>query len=771
MAPIATAAAPVPKPDTADKRRFHPKTLLAKAKHYLQHDAKADLSAGLTVAVLGIPQAMAFATIAGLPPVTGLYTSIVPCILAALLGSSRHLVTGPSNVTCMMIYGITAQLAAHYTVNPLEVALLLAFLSGLLQILFGFLRLGAVVKYISNSVVLGFTTGAACLIAINQLRDFLAINLPRSADAHTFVSLWETISAIGHVNLVGLLIALVTLALVLLCKRFWPRLPAPLLILIVASLAVAALGLAGEAAGAFRVAIIGDGDRIAGSLAMWRIPALLRQPSWGLWRGIIVGSFSVAILGLIQSATIARSIATRSGQRLDFNREFIAQGVANTVGSFFQCFPSAGSFNRSAVCFQAHGRTRLAPLLSGVIAALFLLWLGPLTNYVPRPAFAGLLMATAWFMVDRSRLGMIWRTSQHSRWVLLGTLAATLLLSLEYAIFIGVFLSVAGLLQVTGKPYITQLTQRPDGAFEEVPFKQAGRSPISLINLEGYFYFASVDDLDYELLQCLTPETRVVVLRMKRLRAFGSSTMTMLDHLHDLLSAQGIHLVACGVNKDVGKSLTDSGIRAKLGEQNIFQADNRLFLSTELALARAQALVLAKDGQPATKRTPSGPTTAAALKTTTFLRFGMDHQLREALWLFNAWLDSGRAGSRPTVFLQNQAGKMAGAIGLRRILGRLADIEAVRKHPEASNEQLAAWIRSDYIHPITAMASAETIAVNDSADLPAIMLAALRNPETCVPVLDDEGRMSGVIQPEVLLGALAKAINRLDADKPVKSRS
>ena len=458
---------------------------LGSTPSYIRKDLRSDASAAATIAVLGIPQAMAFASIAGLPPVTGLYTSIVSCILAALFGSSNHLVTGPSNVTCMMIFSVSAHLAVRYSIAPLEIALMLALLSGLLQLAFGFLKMGSTVKFISNSVVMGFTTGAAILIAANQLWDFLGMRVPRSGSSQLFSSLGETILALPSSNPLGLFVAALTLGIVMVLKRRFPKLPASLLALLATSLLVWALGLGNDRMGIFRVVVIGDEGRISGTLAMGHLPQLIRRPNWSLISEVATSAFSIGILGLIQSASIARSLATQSGQRIDFNREFVAQGIANVAGSFFQCFPSAGSFNRSAVCLQAGGRTRMAPLLSGVITAAFLAWIGPLTNYIPKPAFAGLLMATAFYMIDSRRFMMIWRTGRNSKLVLGGTLAATILFSLQNAVFTGVFLSVATLLHVTGKPDLTQLMQRPDGGFEEVPFKKAGNNPVALVNLEG----------------------------------------------------------------------------------------------------------------------------------------------------------------------------------------------------------------------------------------------------------------------------------------------
>jgi sulfate permease, SulP family len=730
---------------------------------YLRKELKFDISAAATIAVLGIPQAMAFASIAGLPPVTGLYTSIVSCILAALFGSSSHLVTGPSNVTCMMIFSVTAHLAVRYSIAPLEIALLLALLSGLMQIAFGLFRMGGTVKFISNSVVMGFTTGAAILIASNQLWDFLGMRVARSGSSQLFSTLGETFLSWTAINPLGLLIAGLTLLIVLVLKRRYPKLPAPLLALLTASLLVFLLGLSHERMGIFRIVVVGDESRISGALSMWHLPQLIRRPNWSLISEVATSSFSIGIMGLIQSASIARSLATQSGQRIDFNREFVAQGIANTVGSFFQCFPSAGSFNRSAVCLQANGKTRMAPLLSGVITAAFLVWLGPLTNYVPKPAFAGLLMATAYYMIDAKRFMMIWRTSRNSKLVLGGTLAATLLFSLQNAVFIGVFLSVATLLHVTGKPDLTQLMQRPDGGFEEVPFKKAGKYPVALINLEGDFYFAAVDDLDYELMQCITAETRVVVLRMKRLRAAGSSAMTMLDHFHDLLEEKGIQLIVSGIEDELRKLLTVSGLREKLGEQNIFYADNRIFQSTELALARARSLVAEgrRQSEPAEGAQADKPLPLAArMMNRRFLRFGMDHQIREALWLLTEMIKSGRGGPRPMLFLQDTEGRMADGLSLREFFNELTRHPELHSHPEASPMELAEYLRHGYTESIRGLVEGVMQSVPGSAELPAVLAASARNRGGAVPVLDEEGRMTGLIEHKRILEELLQYVQK-----------
>ncbi|MBU0936503.1 MAG: STAS domain-containing protein [Spirochaetes bacterium] len=740
---------------------------------WLRTDAKADLSAALTVAILGIPQAMAFAAIAGLPPVTGLYTSIVSAIVAALLGSSRHLITGPSNVTCMMIFSITAQLAKRYGISPLEIALLISLLSGFMQALMGLLRLGSIVKYISNSVIMGFTTGAGILIALNQLDAFLGLPASKSDSSHVLQEFWQNLRSLGSINPAGLAIAAFCMVLVITIKKLKPRLPGALIALIMASLVVLLLGLNNEAAGWLRIPVIGERSHIAGSLALWHFPQLLLQPDWLLYRDVGFSAFSVAVIGLIQSASIAKSLAGQSGQRLDFNREFVGQGVANMVGAFFQCFPAAGSFNRSAVCMQSGAKTRMAAILAAVFTALFLLWLGPLTNYIPEPAFAGLLMATAFFMIDRGRFMKMWRTSPHSRVVLAGTLAATLLLSMENAVFLGVLLSVLALLKVTGKPYLTQLIQRYDGSFEEIPFGHAADDRIVLVNLEGYFYFASVDDLDYELMQCITEETKILILRMKRLRAFGSSAMLMLEHFHDLLLKKNIRLMVCGIENDLRRTMTVSGLRQKLGEENIFYADNRLFQSTELALLRARKLLDNEklgDHKPTLLEKIKGSIgnigkaknvpalNAGRLMSKRFLRFGQEHQIREVLWLLGEWVQSGKAGIRPVIYLQDTNGCMAGMVSLWEIIKDLGAHPDFLEAKTADARMMAEWFRYNQDKSIMRLVEYEAHCVSPESGLPEQLAALARNKGRSVPVLDKNRRMRGTVEAKVLLAELLRQL-------------
>ncbi|NQU42743.1 SulP family inorganic anion transporter, partial [bacterium] len=485
---------------------------------------RSDVISGLTVAVLGIPQGMAYAAIAGIHPIYGLYTSIVSCVIGALFGSSSHLLTGPTNASCMVIFSVTAPYLNLD--NHLEVIFLLTLMVGLVKVAFGLLRMGGVVRYVSNSVVLGFTTGVAILIMGNQIRNVLGVGIDPEKTRHFYSVVIASLARIPDGNLYTFAVAAATFMSVIAMRRLTPKLPGPLLAIVGASFLVYLLGWDSHG-----VRIVRDMGSIPGGLRLFHIPKLLWPPDIGLYRELSAGALAVAIFGLIEASTSSRGVAGLSGQRLNFSREFIGQGLANIAGAFSQSFASSGSFVRTALCYTSGGRTRMAPVFSAIFVALIVLLLAPYANYIPQASLAGMLFYVAWSMVSKQseRLTRTWRSGGNSRLVLATTLISTLVLPLQYAIFVGVFLSIFLLLKITGRTDLSILVPQEDGSFNEVPVGQEPNLPIALINMEGDLYFAAVENLDLELHEALTPSTQVVVLRMKGLRAVGSTAMNMME--------------------------------------------------------------------------------------------------------------------------------------------------------------------------------------------------------------------------------------------------
>ncbi len=735
--------------------------LVRRAPSYLREDAKSDALAGMTVAVMGVPQAMAYAMIAGLPPIYGIYTCITPCFIAALFGSSRHLVTGPSNATSMVILSLTAGLGSRHGVDHLQVVLALTLLAGLMQLGFGLLKAGRVVRYVSNSVVVGFTAGAGILIVANQLGTLLDVQ-PPPGTGHQFIpALWGTLHELPETNPYALAVGLATVLAILGCRRISKRLPASLIAVVAVSLLAGAAGWLHVSMGEDRVEIVRDIQVIVPSLDLFGIPQLVAQPDWALWRDLLGGALALAVFGLVESTSIARGIAISSGQRLDFNREFVGQGLAKILGSFAHSFASSGSLARSAALYQSGGRTRLAAASSAVFTALILLVFGSWANYVPQAVLAGLIMVTAFTMIDRKHLAMTWRSGKNSRIVLGGTLAATLLLPLEMAVFAGVILSVVILLRVTGRTDLTQLVHHPDYGFEEVPFNRAAPAPVAIINLEGDLYFAAAEDLDYELLQALRPETRVVVLRLKRLRAVGSSAMAMLEHFHELLEKRGIELILCGVENDIKKVMTGSGLRRTIGEQNIFYADNRIFQSTELAIARAMSIVemrraasdkLAESVQEQTLTA----TNVADVMQKRCLRFGNEHQLREAMWLISQFQQRMKTDYPQTVFLQDRDGRLSAALSQALVLRDLAGAVPEEEAASLDDRALAVLLETRLYRPVSDVAPKDAVTLPPGEPLAGAFARAARHGFRPMPVCDEHGRIAGVFDEVAMLRGLTR---------------
>jgi SulP family sulfate permease len=733
---------------------------------YARSDLRADALAGLTVAVMGVPQAMAYAMIADLPPGYGLYTAIVPCIVAALLGSSRHLVSGPTNASCMVIFSLISDVHSGADADPLEIVLLLTFLTGTIKLTFGVLRLGGVMRYVSNSVVVGFTAGAGILIAANQIKNVLGIPLPGGHPGRFHDVLLETMRHVPETNLLALLIGVVTAALAVTLPRINRRLPGALLGIVVTGAVAYALGWHEAARGASKIEIVRDIEPIRGNLLeMFHLPRHLLTPDWGLVRGLSDGALALAILGLIEAASSARAVASASGQRLDFSREFVGQGVSNLAGSFFSCFAGSGSFTRTAVCYGSGGRTRMAAVFSALWTALTVLLLAPFANYIPKSALAGILIVVAFSMIGKHRFRLTWKSGGKSRFVLVGTLAATLVLPLEYAIFVGVLLSIGVLLKITGKADLTHLVPRSDSGFDEVPFSRAAPSPVVAINLEGDLYFAAVEDLDYELVRCLTPLTRVVVLRMKRLRAVGSTAMAILEHFWELLRQRGVSLVVSGIEDELKQVMTGSGLRERIGEENIFYADNRLFQSTELAHARAWSIVDSESrdlrGEGEDIAPPVTPEiTAADLLSPRCIRFGIQHQLREATWLMSEMQRHFESSASQPLFLQDREGRLAGSLSTSRLVRELIRDLEPEQLSELEDAELGPLFRRRFAESIRGMARTDLPRLSRATTLTELVSVLRKEDLTLLPVCGEDGRLVGFVTPIALLDGL---VRRLDA--------
>ncbi len=453
---------------------------------------KDDLFAGLTGALIVLPQGVAFATIAGLPPQYGLYAAMTPAVVAALFGSSWHLVSGPTTAISIAVFAALSPLAEPGSPHYIQLVLTLTFLVGLFQLVLGLARMGALVNFISHSVLIGFTAGAAILIAASQVKHFFGIAIPRGAPFYEI--LHQLLVQFFDINPWVLSVSLVTLAAGLLTRRYLKKIPYMIAAMLVGSLCAEAL-------------ILWRGEAATGIVTVGALPAGLPPPSMpdfslAALKTTIGPALVIAMLALTEAVSISRAIAVRSEQRIDGNQEFIGQGLSNIVGSFFSAYASSGSFNRSGVNYEAGAKTPLASIFAALTLALVLLAVAPLAAYLPNAAMAGILFLVAWGLIDFEHIGHIWRTSKAEFAILAATFCGTLV-NLELGIFLGVFLSLLMFLYRTSKPEMIPVVPAPEeGAYHFVRAKGRPECPqLRILRVTGSLYFGAASYVQAALQQ------------------------------------------------------------------------------------------------------------------------------------------------------------------------------------------------------------------------------------------------------------------------------
>jgi SulP family sulfate permease len=406
-----------------------------------QGTLKADAIAAITGALIVLPQAVAFATIAGLPPEYGLYAAMIPVVVAALWGSSKHLVSGPTTAISIVVFASISPLAEPGTPQFIGLVLTLTLIAGLIQLAMGLARLGSLVNFISHTVIVGFTAGAALLIASSQIKNFFGVEIPRGAHFHEVILHFGT--HLLEIEPWVLAVSLVTLVSGILAKRYLKKLPYMIVAMVVGSLFAALVN--------YEIGADSTGIRTVGALAASFPPLSLPDFSWVAIKSTLFPATIVAILALTEAVAIARSVATKSDQRIDSNQEFIGQGLANVAGSFFSSYASSGSFNRSGVNFASGAKTPLAAALSAGFLLVIVLLIAPLAAYLPVPAMAAILFIVAWSLIDFHHIGEIIKRHKRERLVLALTFIGTLI-DLEKGIFLGILVSLLFYLSRTPWP-------------------------------------------------------------------------------------------------------------------------------------------------------------------------------------------------------------------------------------------------------------------------------------------------------------------------------
>jgi len=544
-------------------------------KHLIdRRSTRADLMAGITGAIIVLPQGVAFAMIAGLPPEYGLYSAIIPAMIAALFGSSFHLISGPTTAISIVVFTTISPLAEPSSAAYIEMVLTLTFIAGMFQLGLGLARLGALVNFVSHSVVVGFTAGAALLIGSSQLANFFGV--PGSKH-HAFVHVWmDLFHKLPDTNLYVVGIALTTLVAALLFKIYHPRWPGMLLAMIGGSLL--SLALNGKE----------HGVRLIGSLPGHLPPLSLPDLSTASVRQLAPAALAVAMLGLAEAVSIARAVATRSHQRIDSNQEFIGQGLSNIVGSFFSSYASSGSFTRTGLNYEIGAKSPMAAVYAAITLTAVLLLIAPLTAYLPIASMAGVLLLVAYGLVDMHHIKTIVSVSNQETAVLAVTFFATLLVELEFAIYIGVILSLLLYLNRTSHPHFVTLVPDPDSSrrsFVNILKKPSLECPqMKIIRIDGSLFFGAVNHIADQLDRIAkeSPEQAHILIVGSGINFIDVAGCEMLANEAHRLHMNGRKLYFCSMKSEILDVLGRGGYLDRIGEENIFlsktQAMKRIVL-------------------------------------------------------------------------------------------------------------------------------------------------------------------------------------------------
>jgi sulfate permease, SulP family len=561
---------------------------------------RGDFIAGLTVAAISLPQSIAYSLIAGVDPRFGLYTAIVFTAIAGLLGSSRHLVNGPTGAVSLVVFSALAFIDQEAKLDAFEAMFLLSVLVGILQILIGVFRLGDLMRYISESVVTGFIVGAAMLTIIGQIANALGVKSQGTGHQHVLYRLWMTVSQEAPFNFKAIAITLTTIALALLGRQIVKRYKLPQLdmfaVLILVSLTAWALGWSEHGSGVKPTVALTEA--VPASLPSLHIPEI----RWHWLIDLSGSATAIAVLGLLEALAIAKAIARKSGQELDYNQQIVAEGVGNLIGGFFRTIPGSGSLSRTAINYQAGAVTRYSGVFAALVVAIVVLQFGPLTAFIPKSALAGLLIVAAARLVDVARLRYVINGSRYDALLLIVTALAAVFVNIEFAILIGVLVSVAGYVPRASKLNAQELIVTPERVVRERLHGEPLDPRVLILDIEGEWFFGAAPELTEILEQALKTagerNTHYLILRLKRVRNPDLVSVEALEQFLHHAQQRGFTLLLAGVRPDLLAALKRVDINRFIGDELIFAEENENYSATLKAIRAALNMISSTTQKP-----------------------------------------------------------------------------------------------------------------------------------------------------------------------------
>ncbi|MUM19061.1 SulP family inorganic anion transporter [Mycobacterium sp. CBMA271] len=567
---------------------------LRRFENYDASKARRDVVAGLTVAAISLPQGMAYALIAGVDPKYGVYSAIVVTAVASIFGSSSHLINGPTSAISLLVFSSLAFLDPENRTGLFEALFLLGLLVGAIQILIAVFKLGDLTRYISESVIIGFMASAALLLAIGQLANAIGVRDKGNGHMQVLHRAWLTLLHGDAVNYRALILSVSAVVLAVLLRRVVQRYSLPqidmLLVLIVTAIIAYAYGwTVPDSTGHTGVKISGT---IPASLPEFHIP----EVQIGTLAELSHGALTIAFIGLIEALSIAKAIAHHTGQQIDYNRQIMAEGLANLAGGFFQSLPGSGSLSRSAINHQSGAATRFSGIVSAATVAIALLLFAPLLRYIPQAALAGLLLVTAVRLVDFRRLAYAIKASRYDAGLVLITAVTGVAIDLDTAVVVGVVLSILLFVPRAAKLKAAELIVTKEGVIRERAPEESPddvTSAVVIYDLEGELFFGAAPELDHYLetleARIRDENLKVVVLRLKRVRHPDVVCIERLEHFIRGQQGRGVTVLLAGVRPDSLALLQNVGFTHWLSADQVFPEEDREFSATLKAVRYAQA--------------------------------------------------------------------------------------------------------------------------------------------------------------------------------------
>ena len=544
---------------------------------------RSDLLAGVTGGMLAVPQGIAFALIAHMPPEHGLYAMIVPTIVAALIRDSPYLVSGSTNTAALVVGALVASLG----VGPgaaVPVMLLIVLMMGAMQIAVGALRLGNIGRYVSQAVLLGFTIGIAALMVENQARNVLGVDVATSS--RVIDELVATARAASGADPRAIAIAIVTWAILFGASRISRVVPGAMIAIVTTAAVAAALGWS---TGESPLALVGD------------IPATMPQPTLPafdaeLFLAALGPSAAIAILGMVEAISIGKAVSSQARIPFHPNLELAAQGAGNVAGAFFGCLPTSASWTRSAVNLQRGARTRLAGIIAGVTVLVVMMLFAPAAALVPKASLGAIVIWIALHMIDLRSARYVWRWSRADAAVLVITFASTLLFPIQYAIYFGVITSLVMLVRRAGRLHLVEMVAAGPRAYREIELDEhTGEHPITLLQLEGDLFFGVVDELEEKLERIAGNGTKAIIIRLKRAHAIDATAAETLADFATWFRSQGGRLVLCGVKPALHARIARSHLGDVLGDENLLLTERQVYGSIRNAIDSVRRELVADD--------------------------------------------------------------------------------------------------------------------------------------------------------------------------------